>query len=99
MEDTPYMAQYVSEVTAVSTKGQVVLPKSIRDELKLDTGTKLMVFTDGENILLKPILQPSVAEFSGLLDAAQKWASDAGMTKADIDDAVKAVRKRKKAAV
>ncbi len=93
------MAQYVSEVTAVSTKGQVVLPKAIRDKLNLEAGTKLIVFTDGENILLKPILQPSVAEFSGLLDAAQKWASDVGMTKADVNEAVLSVRSRKKASI
>ena len=90
------MAQYVSEVTAVSTKGQVVLPKSIRDQIGLEIGTKLMVFTDGENILLKPILQPSVSEFSGLLDAAQQWASDVGLTETDIDDAISSVRSRKK---
>ena len=93
------MANYVSDVTAVSTKGQVVLPKSIREKLNLDAGTKLVVFTDGENILLKPILQPSAAEFSDLLDAAQHWATDVGMTDADIDDAIRTVRSRKKAVV
>ena len=93
------MANYVSDVTAVSTKGQVVLPKSIREKLNLDAGTKLVVFTDGENILLKPILQPSAAEFSDLLDAAQQWATDVGMTEADIDDAILTVRSRKKAVV
>ena len=89
------MANYVSDVTAVSTKGQVVLPKSIREKLNLDAGTKLVVFTDGENILLKPILQPSADEFSDLLDAAQQWATDVGMTEADIDDAILTVRSRK----
>ena len=93
------MTQFVSEVTAVSTKGQVVLPKSIRDELGLNTGTKLMVFTDGENILLRPILQPDITEFTGLLDAAQQWASDVGMTETDITEAIKAVRDRKRTAV
>ena len=74
------MTQYVSEVTAVSTKGQVVLPKIIRDALQLDIGAKLMAFTDGENILLKPIKAPSMDEFASLLDAAEKWAQDVSLT-------------------
>ena len=93
------MSQLTTEVTAVSTKGQVVLPKAIRDALGLDTGAKLLVFTDGENILLKPILQPSIKEFKGLLDSAQQWASDVGMTEDDIDEAILAVRSRKQAVV
>ena len=58
-----------------------------------------MVFTDGENILMKPIIQPSKHDFSALLDAAQQWAVDVGLTEADIDDAIEAVRSRKKAAI
>ena len=46
------MSQYLTDVTAVSTKGQIVLPKSIRDSLSLVTGARLMVLCDGENILL-----------------------------------------------
>ncbi len=89
------MSQYIAEVTAVSTKGQVVIPKSVRDTLDLKTGSKLMIFTDGENILLKPITQPSLDEFSSLLDAAKEWASDVGLTEADINDAIKNVRANK----
>ena len=29
----------IAEVTSVSSKGQVVLPKAIRDEMDLDTGS------------------------------------------------------------
>ena len=86
------MTQYVSEVTAISTKGQVVLPKSIRDKLGLITGSKLIVFTDGENILMRPIMQPSLDSFSALLDASQLWAEEVGLSEADIDAAIKAVR-------
>ena len=42
------MSQYLSAVTAVSSKGQVVLPKSIRDSLSLTPGAKLMVLSDGK---------------------------------------------------
>lgn len=90
------MSQYLSDVTAVSSKGQIVLPKSIRDYLQLCPGAKLMVFSDGENILLKPIPAPDFAEFSQLMDAAAAWAETVGMSEADITDAIKTVRARRK---
>ena len=86
----------ITEVTSVSSKGQVVLPKTVRDALSLDTGSKLIVLTDGDNILLKPIAMPNMAEFESLMKKSQEWAKEVGMTEDDIDDAIKAVRKRRK---
>ncbi len=90
------MSQYLSEVTAVSSKGQVVLPKSIRESLSLTPGAKLMVFSDGENILLKPIRKPDLNEFRVLMDGAAQWAADAGMTPDDINEAIAEVRKARR---
>ena len=90
------MTQYITDVTAVSSKGQVVLPKPIRECLKIDAGTKLLVISDGQSIILKPFAMPDFSEFQNLMDAAASWANDAGMTEEDVSDAVKAVRKRKK---
>ena len=87
------MSQYLTDVTAVSTKGQIVLPKSIRDSLSLVTGARLMVLCDGENILLKPIRKPDISEFRAMMDQAAQWADEAGMTEADISDAIQEVRK------
>ncbi len=90
------MTRYISEITVVSSKGQVVLPKAIRNKLKLNAGTKLMVFSDGDNILLKPIIQPDISEFRGMMDAAQQWADEMGMQESDINDAITSVRRKKK---
>ena len=86
----------ITEVTAVSSKGQVVLPKAVRDVLSLDAGSKLIVVTDGDNILLKPIIAPDIREFDSLLKESQKWAKDVGMTEDDISDAIQSVRKRRR---
>ena len=90
------MSQYLTEVTAVSSKGQIVLPKAIRDSLALRSGTRLMVMSDGENILLKPIRRPDISEFRQMMDQAAQWASDAGMTEEDISDAIREARKARR---
>ena len=85
-------------ITAMSTKGQIVLPKKIRTDLNLDAGTQFIVFSDNDNILLKPIKEPKLAEFEAVLASFQKWAKEVGVTEADIDEAIKEVRKNKRKA-
>ena len=92
------MTQYLSDVTAVSSKGQVVLPKAIREKLQIAPGAKLMVFSDGVSILLKPIHEPDISEFRELMKAASDWASEVGMTENDITSAITTVRNRRKSA-
>ena len=41
--------------TTISTKGQVILPKAIRDELRWDAGTRLVVEHTADGVLLKAL--------------------------------------------
>jgi len=43
------------EVITVGEKGQIVIPKKIREELKIIKGTKLIVSEDKEKITIKPV--------------------------------------------
>lgn len=45
------MIQY--DVT-ISSKGQLVLPKEIRNKFRLNSGSKIQIIIDGEQIILKP---------------------------------------------
>ena len=90
------MPQYVSEITTVSSKGQVVLPMFIRNAMNIQPGAKLMIFSDGESILLKPIIEPDASEVRAMLDAANAWAAEVGLSEEDVEDAIKTVRTRKK---
>lgn len=85
-------------ITAMSTKGQIVLPKQIRTEMNLGAGTKFVVVSEKNAILLKPIKEPDLAEFDAMLARVQKWAKEAGITEADIDEAIKTVRRNKRKA-
>lgn len=92
------MSQYVSDITTVSSKGQVVLPVSIRNEMNIQPGAKFMIFSDGESILLKPIVEPDVTKVRAMMDAANAWAVEVGLTETDVEDAIKTVRARKRTA-
>ncbi len=81
--------------TRLSTKGQVVIPESIREQLQLETGTQFVVVAQGDVVVLKAISTPSMSEFDPIIANARKQAADAGLTGEDIDNAIKASRARK----
>ena len=64
------MAKTASARTRVSTKGQVILPKAIRDRRKWTAGTELTVEETAEGVLLKaaPCFAPTkVEDVAGML--------------------------------
>lgn len=80
--------------TRMSSKGQVVIPEAIRQELGLETGAQFVVMGGRDAIILKSISPPSPAEFRALLKKARQQARKAGVKPADVDAAVRKVRKR-----
>jgi antitoxin PrlF len=51
----------------VTTKGQVTIPKAVRDHLKLETGARLdFVIADDGTVVVKPVTR-HVRELAGLL--------------------------------
>jgi antitoxin PrlF len=65
------------EIARLSSKGQFVIPGKVRKLLGLRTGTKLSLFTDGENILMRPISAPDLSAFRKLASEAKKTALNA----------------------
>jgi AbrB family looped-hinge helix DNA binding protein len=81
-----------TEVTSLSSKGQVVIPDRIRKEMGLTTGSKLMVITDGTNLLLKPVEEPKMEVFKKLIEESRKFAKKEKLEKADVEKAIKDIR-------
>ena len=81
--------------TRMSSKGQVVIPESIRKRLGLASGTQFVVVAEDDVLILKVINPPSLKEFDAIIAKARRQAKDAGMKKADVGSAVRAVRTRK----
>ena len=47
-------------------------------------------------MLFKSTVAPSLSAFDEMMKESQKWAKEVGMTEADIDEAITAVRKKRK---
>ena len=82
----------MATIAAMSSRGQIVLPIAIRKKLGLGEGSQFLVVTDNENILLKPVKEPSLDEFYSLIEQAQRTAAQLGLTEKDINAEIKAMR-------
>ena len=76
-----------SATTKMSSKGQVIIPKPLRDALKWQPGLKLQVIDTGNGVLLRPakhFLETSLQEVAGCLKYPGK-----AKTLADMKDAMR----------
>lgn len=70
----------------VAERGQITLPKAVRDALGLTKGTQLKVELDGPRIILRKNVDDAISRARG------KFQLDAGFD--SVDDALRAVRGR-----
>ena len=78
--------------TKMSSKGQVVIPEDIRNQLKLKAGAQFIVVGDKDTVVLKTISPPPMDEFEYLLKYARRQARKVGLKRSDIKKAVAKVR-------
>ena len=88
------MAAYAT--TKLSSRGQVVIPEEIRNNLGLSEGDQFLVIGEGDAVILKTITAPKLEEFRELLVQARTEAKRAGIKKADVKSAIAKVRRRAK---
>ena len=81
--------------TKMSSKGQIVIPKSIRERFNLAEGMQFIVTGKDDVVILQMIAEPSFDEFELLIQEARTQARKVGLTETDIDDAVKEARGNK----
>ena len=86
----------MATIAAMSSRGQIVLPIAIRKKLTIGVGSQFLVVTDNENILRKPVKEPSLDEFYSLVEQAQRTAAQLGLPEEDINAEIKAMRAQKR---
>ena len=80
--------------TRLSSKGQVVIPESVRQRLGLKAGTQFMVMGEHDVVILKAIAPPARKEFEALVKQVRRQARAAGLDVSDVTRAVRKVRGR-----
>ena len=73
-------------LATLTTKGQVTIPKEVRESLKLHTGNKIEIFvTDAGEAIIRPVLKTVDEVFSKLHCKNQKVMSVDSMNNAIKD--------------
>jgi len=84
------------EVVTMSSRGQLVIPKSIRNEMGLRERDKFIIVRDNENVILRKIKkgQPDKKLLSLLDELARKF-EEARVSPEDVKDEIRKARARK----
>jgi antitoxin PrlF len=56
----------------ITSKGQITIPKEVRDQLELEVGDELDFQFDGDRLEVRPIRRRHLAEFRGLFPVAEQ---------------------------
>lgn len=85
------------EITTMSSRGQIVIPQEIREEMKLKPKTKFVVFGYDDTILLKRMIIPDIKkEFKEFLrKSGEDVRKHGGLSMKEISNIVHKNRKRR----
>ena len=82
------------EITSISSRGQVVIPQSLRDKLRIREGEKFVVIGENNTIVLRKLEMPSFKGFDKLLAKTREFAKKSELKENDVEQAVKKARER-----
>ena len=82
------------EITSVSSRGQIVIPQSLRNKMKIHEGEKFVVIGEDNTIVLKKLEMPSFSGVDKLLKKTREFAKKKGLKESDVEEAVKQTRKK-----
>ena len=80
--------------TKMSSRGQVVIPENMRNEMGLQAGAQFIVTSQGDAVMLKKVSPASAEEFAALHRRLRQKARAAGLTRKDVAKAIAKVRSR-----
>ncbi len=76
------------EFTKMSSKGQVVIPRDMREAMHLKKGTPFAILNHNDMIILKKVEMPTIEDFEKLVDKGIKAARKEGLKEEDIEGIV-----------
>ena len=78
----------------MSSRGQIVIPQSLRNKMKIHTGEKFVVIGEDNTIVLKKLEMPSFEGIDKLLKKTRDFAKDKGIKESDVEEAIKQTRRK-----
>ena len=66
------MKERIEDLVKLSPKGQIVIPKALREKLRIVPGEKLLVLSKNDEIILKKIKKLSIEEIAERVEAEVK---------------------------
>lgn len=86
-------------ITKMSSRGQIVIPQDIREQLHVSEGTVFTIIGSKDTIILKKVPTPSKEELlkqlSNMAKEGRKRAERFGIKESDIPELVHKLRKAK----
>ena len=82
------------EITSISSRGQVVIPQSLREKLGIHEGEKFIVIGEDNTIVLKKVEMPSFKGFEKLLKKTREFVKKKNLKETDIEESIKEARKK-----
>jgi AbrB family looped-hinge helix DNA binding protein len=87
-----------TEIAIVGTKGQIVIPQRFRNELKIASKTKLIVYKQGDKIVVTKLKVPPLREeLKNLFDEVDKQTGGKKISEKEILKEIQAYRLEKRA--
>ena len=87
------------DIVTMSSKGQIVIPQDVREELQAHTGTIFAVIGSKDTIVLKKITTPNreelIKDLGNIAKEGRKRAEKLGIKETDVPELVNKIRKRK----
>ena len=89
-----------AETIKMSSRGQIVIPQDIREELKASEGTVFSVVSAKDTIILKKLSTPSkedlIKEIGAIALEGRKRAERLGIKESNVPELVQRARKSKR---
>ena len=89
-----------AETIKMSSRGQIVIPQDIREELKASEGTIFSVVSAKDTIILKKVDTPSkedlIKEIEAIALEGRKRAEKLSIKESDVPDLIQRARKSKR---
>jgi len=86
------------ETVKMSSKGQVVIPRDIRDSLRVDEGSVFAVISTEDSVILKKLATPSkeelISELKKIAEDGKKHLKSLGVKEEDIPKIVERSRRK-----